>query len=188
MNSCGFDPSIPQKPLFRREAKRRLSCLSPEDCALRDAQVVSRVVSCPEYAAARTVLCYVSRFPEPNTAALLRQILADGKTLCLPRCDAKDDMTAREVRDLTELVPDVYGIPAPAEDAPVVPAEEIDLCILPCLAATASGVRLGHGKGCFDRFLAGYGGRLLVLCRRETVFPTLPREPHDVLAHRVIDL
>ena len=50
-----------------------------------------------------------------------------------------------------ELVPGQLGIPEPRADAPkVVP----DLLLVPLIAATPGGVRLGQGKGYYDRALA----------------------------------
>lgn len=52
---------------------------------------------------------------------------------------------------LGELVPGVLGIPAPAADAPQIRPE---LVLVPLLGATPAGVRLGQGKGFYDRALA----------------------------------
>jgi 5,10-methenyltetrahydrofolate synthetase len=49
---------------------------------------------------------------------------------------------------------DECGLPAPAEGPEVVP----DVVLVPCVAFTRSGYRLGYGGGYFDRWLAAHPG------------------------------
>ena len=53
------------------------------------------------------------------------------------------------------------------------------LALVPCLAASRDGVRLGRGGGYYDRFLAGFAGRALLACPAALVFDTLPADPWD---------
>ncbi len=59
-----------------------------------------------------------------------------------------------EIRSLDELVPGTWGILEPPENSrKVVPAEEIDLAVVPGLAFDRQFNRLGYGAGYYDRFL-----------------------------------
>ena len=53
----------------------------------------------------------------------------------------------------TQIHINEWGIPEP-EGGPEVPANEIDLAIIPLLAYDLQGHRVGYGKGYYDRFLA----------------------------------
>ena len=72
-----------------------------------------------------------------------------------------------------------YGMLEPGEDCPVVPREEIDLILVPGLCFDRLGYRLGQGGGYYDRYLAGYRGTTVGLCRREVLQEHVPREAHD---------
>lgn len=80
-----------------------------------------------------------------------------------------------------QLSPGFQGIPEPPATAPVV---HPDLLLVPLLAVTLSGVRLGQGRGYYDRALAALRHRQPVLaigiaweCQ---IAPALPAEPWDM--------
>ena len=53
------------------------------------------------------------------------------------------------------------------------------LALVPCLAAGADGVRLGRGGGYYDRFLAQYKGRSLLVCPAALTLAGIPAERWD---------
>lgn len=56
------------------------------------------------------------------------------------------------VNDETEFELNKFGIPEPVNATPMFP-EEIDMVIVPLLAYSVKGHRVGYGKGYYDRFL-----------------------------------
>ena len=145
-----------------------------------------RVLDMPQYRAAKTVFAFAGTGWEVDTAPLLRAALAAGKRLCVPLCAVPGQMEARLLRDLAELTPGAYGIPAPPEDAPLCPPEEIDFAAVPCLSCTRTGIRLGRGGGYYDRFLAGRSLFTAALCRETMLSDSLPAEPWDVPVDAVV--
>ena len=85
---------------------------------------------------AKTIMAYAAIPPEVDLSPVLEAILAAGKTLIMPRCEADGMMTARRIDDLGQLTSGAYGIPEPNSDAPVVPAAEIDLILVPAWPLT----------------------------------------------------
>ena len=136
----------------------------------------------PCWAAADTVLAFAAMPDEPDTAAILRQALADGKRLLLPRVRSRTEMDWVEIPSLSLLQPGAYGIPEPPANLPALdPAGcAAPLALVPCLAASPDGVRLGRGGGYYDRFLAQYKGARLLLCPTATVLNGLPCDAWDV--------
>lgn len=55
--------------------------------------------------------------------------------------------------------PGPWGILEPRRDLPLVSKEEFAAVFVPLLAFDGRGMRLGHGKGFYDRFLAGFRGK-----------------------------
>ncbi|WP_461247433.1 5-formyltetrahydrofolate cyclo-ligase, partial [Treponema sp. R6D11] len=66
--------------------------------------------------------------------------------------------------------------------------EKIDLAIIPGVAFTTSGIRLGRGGGYYDKFLANKNIYKIGLTSKENVFDYLPQESHDILMDRIIAL
>ena len=75
----------------------------------------------------------------------------------------------------------------------VVPEEEpdpgaVDLVVVPGVAFTAAGHRLGQGGGWYDRFLPGLrpGVARIGVCFAECLVDELPTEAHDVIMDLVL--
>lgn len=95
-------------------------------------------------------------------------------------------MTAYAISDLYQLQPGAYGIPEPPADLPIIPPEQIDLCLAPCLAADRNGFRLGYGGGYYDRFFARMSGVRAALCAADRLLEEpLPQEPTDLPCHLI---
>ena len=144
-----------------------------------DAAIAQHVRKSAVWRAAGTVFAYVSVGCEVDTRALIEAALKEGKRVCAPRCLGKGRMEAREIAALGALVPAAYGLLEPAEDAPLVPPEEIDLILVPCLAADRNGHRLGYGGGYYDRFLENAAKPSICLCRRRALLDGVPHAEHD---------
>ena len=93
-------------------------------------------------------------------------------------------MDAVPVEPDTVWQPGPFGIPEPI-GAPF-PPKEIDLAVVPCVSAAPSGLRLGHGGGYYDAFLAGTGAYRLCLCFSALLADSIPAEAHDLKMDAVV--
>ena len=132
------------------------------------------------------LLLYCGMGTEPDTLRLLPPLFSAGKAVCLPRCLPGNQMEARLVQKDSQLVRHPYGMLEPSLDCPVIPAEQIDLALIPGLAFDRSGGRLGRGGGYYDRWLTGFSGITIALCRDGLLLDAVPRLPHDVGVKLVI--
>ncbi len=179
----GF-PRIPDKmePLtkaaLRTQARQALSALSPEARTAASLQICRRIEALPEWLLARTVAFYAAQPSEPDLTPLLA---APGKIPCFPRVSG-DALDFHRCHSKDFLRPGMWNLlePDPGE-SPVVPPSEIDLLLIPGLAFTLAGGRLGRGGGFYDRFLARVHPRAVVLgiCFHPQLLPALPLEIHD---------
>lgn len=136
-----------------------------------------------EYAAAEVVMAFASMPNEPDTDGLFARLARDGKTLVLPRIDTASDSIVPVVAD-GELIAGRWGIREPA--GPPIEVARIDLVVVPGVAFTLAGDRLGHGKAYYDRFLPTTEATTVGACFSEQLVDELPVEAHDVRLDRVL--
>ncbi len=147
----------------------------------KDQQILARILRLPEYAAASTVLTYVSTSIEVDTHALIRQALADGKRVAVPRCTpGRIDMKFYLIEDLAQLEPGAFGVLEPdPERCRELRHYQNSICILPGLGYDLQGYRLGYGKGYYDRFLSRYHGKNIGVCYNICLKSLLPHGRYD---------
>jgi 5-formyltetrahydrofolate cyclo-ligase len=150
--------------------------------------IVASIVAHPAWARVRVLSLYWALPGEPDLAALWNR----GKPLrfCYPRIEAAG-MTFLEVESPGELVSSPWHprIREPAfVPARIVPPEEIDLILVPGLAFTRDGQRLGRGGGFYDRYLASLSTRVVKLgvCFQCQLVESLPLEAHDQQVHALV--
>lgn len=133
-----------------------------------------------------SVAVYAPLPHEVNLLPLLRE--CPRLRYLFPRCLPGGKLSFHHVSDPgRELQQGAHGILAPAENLPIVEPEDIDLIVVPGLAFTIGGKRLGYGGGYYDRFLPRCTrARILALAFPVQILSDLPTEPHDLLIPQVI--
>lgn len=130
---------------------------------------------------ARVVSLYVSMDDEFDTDVLVQWLWEKNKRVCVPVFDASkpDEAAVNRVYEpdiLMETLPSGVSFPRESESVGLF---EVDLVIVPGMAFTKEGRRLGRGKGFYDRMLSGYLGTTVALCFQEQLLDELPIDEHD---------
>lgn len=154
--------------------------------------ICRRFAQLPEYQAAETIMCYVHVRDEVRTYRFLEAAIGHDKRIVIPYC-VGDDLRLFLLEDMNELTTGCFGILEPDERLRSrrqkhVEPEELDLVMVPGVAFDASGGRLGHGRGYYDRLLVDVRPetRLAALAFECQLFPCIPMAAHDVYMDRVI--
>ncbi len=182
-NACAAP--LPQNADSARDKAALRAIIKQKATLLEQEKGLLAVLVCklPVYQAAQTVFVFVGARHEPDTLPLIKQMLADGKIVCVPRCEAQSGvMFARRILSIDALSPGHFGILEPDAGAALVPPNAIDLAVMPCLSADGSGGRLGYGGGYYDRFLQNTRCFKVVLCRKELVLDAIPMDAWDIRA------
>ncbi len=99
-----------------------------------------------------------------------------------PRCLPGRQMSFHCVsQPSVELTPGAMGILTPLPGLPLMEPERVDLLLVPGVAFTERGERLGYGGGFYDNFIPRCRrARVLALAFAEQLVETLPTEAHDL--------
>lgn len=191
-------PPDPRKTPLRRALRARRAALPPGSLPSASQALTAAVLAHPAWRAARSVAAFVGVGTEPDTRTLLETALAEGRRLWLPRVlDGRGGRSLMvEVIDLAVLAPAPFGLleprPRPGELAlpAITPDAPIDLVLVPGLAFSSEGARIGFGPGHYDRLLAPVASvphpTRIGVCFASFLDPTegpIPTEPHDVPMH-----
>lgn len=143
--------------LTKKEARGRFLVLMARHSPQRRKQegmLVRRLLGSPEWAEAGTIALTLSMPDEIGTRPLVQAAWERGAHVVIPATFPGRRMEFFPYAPDTRLVRSRFGVLEPAvRDSPV-PARDIDLLVVPGLAFTASGQRLGFGGGFYDRYLA----------------------------------
>ena len=163
------------KSVWRVWAKGVRSSL---DTARLSEQLCSVIAAWSRYRQARHIVTYLAFGSELNLSGLH---IDKTKTFYVTRTwDAEAELSIHEL-DEEELEPHSYGYLQPSATAPKVAPETIDLVLVPGLAFSKRGERLGYGGGYYDRLLPELSTALwLGVAADRLVVPNLPSEAHDV--------
>lgn len=143
--------------------------------------IVEQISALADRRSVRALAAFLSAPTEPPTDALLHWAADRRVPVLLPRTrpdGALDWIWAATVEDtVTHLgIPEARG---PLAGARAI--EQVDLLIMPALAASPRGARLGQGGGFYDRTLAALAHvpPTVALVFDDEVLDDLPLEPHD---------
>ena len=171
------------KPEIRKEILRKTGSQEPGARRKKDRIIEKRLLALPEYKKAKTAAFYHSYGSEVNTHTLIEKALASGKRVVIPAITG-DDLEFREIKGCEgELAKGLCGIMEPGDgSAGPFPKDRIDLIVVPGVAFTREGARLGRGKGFYDRFLKALpaGVKKIALAYDCQIVDSIPTAPHDV--------
>lgn len=175
-----------EKDALRAAMRARRKALAPAEKAAADASVCAQLTA--RFTGSGVVAVYLASSDEINLDPAVRTFLERAQTVAAPRWTGETYTLAR----ITDLSPAALrrgpmGIREPVADERIAP-EEVALWIVPGLAFTRAGGRLGYGGGWYDRFLAAAAPAASAwgVAYPFQLVEALPLEAHDRLLDGVV--
>lgn len=144
--------AVLDKAQLRHVLKKKRQCLKEDEYLSLSLFCYQTLKEWPVFQSAQVIGFYASIHHEVNTMFMIKDCLAMGKTILLPKVLGDHEMVFYEVHDLSCLRAGRFGIPEP--DTGCIPSDQMDLLIVPLLGYNDHGDRLGMGGGFYDRYLA----------------------------------
>lgn len=165
---------------LRKSIRRKLAALTAKERAEKSRQIAIAISELPEWKRAKTVALFAPMHDEPDVELLWKKIRAGKKTAIYPRIDG-DRLSWFTVSEPRELAVSRWDLREPSTYASQIAISEIDFMLVPGIAFSSSGERLGRGGGFYDRALADDTFRALKIgvCFDLQRVEELPVESHD---------
>lgn len=139
-----------------------------------------------EWQTAQTIATTLSTDFELNTMPIIAEAWEEKKRVAVPKI-INHQMIFVEIDSKTRYQVGKLNIKEPINNSSH-PIQDIDLVIVPGLAFTKKGQRLGFGAGYYDKFLQQYSGKTVSLVLTTQLVDDLPIEVHDQVVQMVISL
>ena len=173
-----------KKDCLRKEIQKKRKEMSKNQVDILSKRICERLMDSPIYKEAKSVFCYNSIRNEVNLSFLINKALSDGKKVSLPKVlDKAGIMKFYTIDKLSGLKEGAYGIFEPDDKNEEIAA---DLILVPGVAFSENGDRIGQAGGFYDRYLRNYNIESIGICYDYQIFENIPTEEHDVKMHHII--
>ena len=173
------------KKTLRKQIREQKRAMSLTEIATASQKLQEKFCNTDYYRQAKTIYGYLPYNQEVRTVPILQKALADGKRVAVPKVYG-DEMKFIYLPDLTQVETGYSGIPEPIADEPV-GDDPTALVLMPGLAFTREGQRIGYGGGFYDKFLSAEPNHPTVaLCFDFQLMEHLPTEEFDIPVDYVI--
>lgn len=194
------------KAELRRAVIARRDAIEPDVRAAKSADVCARLVELLgrlDPTAPRTVAVYAAMGSEVDPAAFAiaaadrgwrvaypcmfsaADAAACGQRMCMRAVAAGDVGTAPFIAHPTRAF---AAMDIDSDRFPIVPAEALDMVVVPLVAFDRTGARLGYGGGCYDRYLPTLSTscRIVGIAFEEQRVEHVPTDAHDLPLPNII--
>lgn len=110
----------------------------------------NKIINSKIYGSSKVVYCYCSVNKEVDLTGVIEDCFKKNKTVALPRVVNKETMEFFTISDINDVKEGYFGIREPVSN---VAAPKADCIIVPGLAFTRDGKRIGYGGGFYDKYL-----------------------------------
>jgi len=171
-----------EKDLIRKEMQAHRAGLDPAWCRTAGARIADTLAALPEFALAEVVLAYLDYPREVPMDATLRAVWHAGKRVAVPALREDGEYMPAWLTPADSTPVAKFGVRQPFPLYWAKP-DRFDVVIVPGVAFTRQGGRLGHGRGYYDRMLARLRPRVGVrigVCFASHLVEAVPMDEHDV--------
>lgn len=170
------------KQALRADLRQRRQLLSPIQREAAEEALTTQLWNLIDSTGARSVSCYLSTTLEPGTRTFVNEAIARGLRVLLPstRTDGLLDWVVATVDGEEATGP--HGVPEPVGEllGPIA-VDEVDLLLIPAAAVDAAGMRLGWGRGYYDKTIGSMQKcpPVYAVIFDAELLDEVPTEPHD---------
>lgn len=170
------------KRALRAEIRERRQLLSEQARESAADGIQTQLNALVDELGVRSMSCFLSTTAEPGTRAFVTDAVARGIRILLPvtRTDGLLDWAVATADG--DIAEGMYGLPEPVGEllGPIA-VNDVDLLVIPAAAVDQTGMRLGWGRGFYDKTLGSMQQcpPVYAVVYDSEVLDEVPRDVHD---------
>lgn len=175
-----------EKQELRRAVRAHIEALSAAERQRLSASACRQLEATDAWRRARTVLLYAALADEVDTTPLIADAVRQDKRVVLPVVEG-ERIALRYYEGAARMATGRYSILEPTAEAERLDETDVlDLAVIPGRAFTPDGLRLGRGRGYYDRLLPALRCPTVGLAWPCQMVDTLPADVWDVRVGSVV--
>lgn len=172
-----------EKTELRKRIKQSVKQLTSEEKESLSMTIWKHLEQMPEFESAKTILLFWSLPDEVQTSTFIEKWQSTKKIL-LPVVIG-DNLGIREYKGDDKMQTGSFNIQEPVGIF-FTSYDQIDLILVPGVGFNKKGIRLGRGKGYYDRFLPKLNAPKFGICYPCQIIEDIPTDKWDIPVDRVI--
>jgi 5-formyltetrahydrofolate cyclo-ligase len=177
-----------EKRALRAELRERRRIRTASETSADRAALTEHLVQLTTDLGVRSLSAYLSMPEEPDTRPFLRWTADQGLKVLLP-ISREDGLLDWAPYDGEEEDADIQGMPTPTSEllGPIA-INDVDLILVPAAAVDRTGMRMGWGRGYFDKTLGSMVNcpPVYAVIFDDELVDEVPRERHDMPVNGVV--
>ena len=172
-----------EKQIARKKFLEKRKTLTKKEIMYKSHLIEKNLFAFEKFINSKNIMFFVSFGKEPFTHEIINKSFSN-KTVLIPKVFG-DNLISCRINSLKELRKGAYGIPEPMEEN-FFSVKKIDCVLVPGLAFSIKGERIGYGKGYFDRFLEKTIAYRIGTCFDEFVTEKIVTDQYDVNVDAIV--
>ena len=166
-----------QKAALRKHLLEKRDATSAELREISSERIHQNLKRITSFTNSQNIACYFPIGSEIDTHNIMLDMLEQDKNLLLPRI-VNNNLEFCIVPNLEKLEKGSFEIMEPRDSCKK--AEKINCVLIPTVGVSKSGVRLGYGKGYYDRFLSSTDAVKISLTYSKQIVKSIPSDSYDI--------
>ena len=176
------------KKLMRNTMRKQLASLDEVTYNKNSKQIEDKFMKQVVASDATTIGLTISNFPEVDTWSIIKHLWSIGRKVVVPKCSPKDrSMDFYQIQSFDQLERVYMHLlePNPQQSIAITP-QDIDMLVVPGVAYSKEGYRIGFGGGYYDRYLTKFSGDTLSLAFDIQVVEDVEYDVFDIPVDQII--
>ena len=174
---------VVEKARLRKQLLDARDAMSLDFIKITSKEIQDNLRKIDYFRIAESIGAYYSIGSEVRTQDILQEILNSGKQLSLPKV-VKDNLVFKQISSLSDLELGNFSVMEPKNKCETV--KNMDVIIVPAIALSREGFRLGYGFGYYDKFLHGKKSKTIALSYAKQVIKSFTHDSHDVKMNYIV--